>query len=45
MVITQDTEPVWEKPVDVPEKWIKSIDENILASEQTSSEDQHSCDI
>ena len=37
MVITHDTEPVWDKPVDVPEKWIQSIDDNVLASEQTSA--------
>jgi len=32
MVKTHDTEPVWDKPVDVPEKWIQSLDENVAAS-------------
>ncbi|MCJ1401864.1 hypothetical protein MMC11_005081 [Xylographa trunciseda] len=31
MVLTTDTEPVWDKPVDVPEKWIQSVDDNVLA--------------
>ena len=32
MVLTNDPEPVWDKPVDVPEKWIQSVDSNVLAS-------------
>ena len=32
MVVTNDPEPVWDKPVDVPEKWIQSVDNNVLAS-------------
>ncbi len=30
MVKTHDSEPVWDKPPDVDEKWIKYIDENVL---------------
>ena len=26
MVLTFDPEPVWDKPVDVPEKWIQKVD-------------------
>ena len=37
MVLTHDTEPVWEKPVDVPEKWIKAVDDNVLSSEPIST--------
>ncbi|KAI9705291.1 MAG: hypothetical protein M1820_005290 [Bogoriella megaspora] len=29
MVQTHDTEPVWDKPVDVPEKWIQYVDDNV----------------
>jgi len=32
MVKTHDTEPVWDKPVDVPKKWIQSLDDNVAAS-------------
>ena len=31
MVLTNDPEPVWDKPVDVPEKWIQFVDDNVLA--------------
>ena len=37
MVLTNDTEPVWDKPVDVPEKWIDFVDDNVLASKLASS--------
>ena len=37
MVLTTDTEPVWDKPVDVPEKWIEFVDDNVLASKLASS--------
>ena len=29
MVLTLDPEPVWDKPVDVPEKWIQKVDPNV----------------
>ena len=29
MVLTLDPEPVWNKPVDVPEKWIKRVDPSV----------------
>ena len=32
MVQTHDPEPVWDQPVDVPEKWIESVDEAVVAS-------------
>lgn len=32
MVPTHDTEPVWDKPPDVEEKWIEYVDDNLLAS-------------
>ena len=32
MVQTNDPEPVWDKPVDVPEKWIQTVDDNVFAS-------------
>ncbi len=33
MVVTNDPEPVWDKPVDVPEKWIQTVDDNVRVSE------------
>lgn len=35
MVKTEDQEgkPVWDKPVDVDEKWIQFVDDNVSASE------------
>ena len=41
MVLTMDTEPVWDKPVDVPEKWIEFVDDNVLASKLASSMTRH----
>ncbi len=32
MVLTNDPEPVWDKPVDVSEKWIETVDENVRES-------------
>ena len=32
MVLTHDPEPVWDKPVEVPEKWIQFVDSNVVAS-------------
>lgn len=32
MVLTKDPEPVWDKEVDVAEKWIQFVDESVLAS-------------
>ena len=32
MVLTHDTEPVWRKPVDVPEKWIENVDPSVARS-------------
>lgn len=32
MVQTNDPEPVWDKPVDVPEKWIQTVDDNVYES-------------
>lgn len=32
MAITVDPEPVWDQPIDVPEKWIETVDENVAAS-------------
>ena len=32
MVVTHDAEPVWDKPVDVPEKWIQQVDQNVASS-------------
>lgn len=32
MVYTHDPEPVWDKEVDVPEKWIQSVDDTVAAS-------------
>ncbi|KAL8846451.1 MAG: hypothetical protein Q9221_008459 [Calogaya cf. arnoldii] len=29
MAITIDPEPVWDQPIDVPEKWIKSVGQKI----------------
>ena len=29
----QAGKPVWDKPVDVDEKWIEFVDHNVLASE------------
>jgi len=29
MVRTNDPEPVWDKPNDVPEKWIETVDDNV----------------
>ena len=37
MVLTNDPEPVWDKSVDVPEKWIQFIDENVSASKYFES--------
>ena len=37
MVLTNDPEPVWDKPVDVPEKWIQFVDENVSASKHFES--------
>ncbi|KAL8741615.1 MAG: hypothetical protein Q9190_005797 [Brigantiaea leucoxantha] len=31
MVLTQDTGPVWDKPVDVPEQWIQHVDDNVAS--------------
>ena len=28
--------PVWDKPIDVDEKWIQFVDDNVLASEPRS---------
>ncbi len=33
MAITIDPEPVWDQPIDVPEKWIKSVNWNVRESE------------
>lgn len=32
MVQTHDTEPVWDKPPDVDEKWIQYVDDNVSSS-------------
>lgn len=32
MVLTKDPEPVWDKEVDVAEKWIQFVDESVSAS-------------
>ncbi len=32
MVLTKDPEPVWDKEVDVDEKWIQFIDESVSES-------------
>ena len=32
MVLTHDTEPVWDKSVDVPEKWIQNVDPSVAKS-------------
>lgn len=32
MVLSNDPEPVWDQPVDVPEKWIQFVDDNVVAS-------------
>ena len=32
MVLTKDPEPVWDKEIDVPEKWIQFVDESVSAS-------------
>lgn len=32
MVVTKDPEPVWDKEVDVPEKWIQFVDGNVSKS-------------
>ena len=32
MVLTHDNEPVWDKPVDVPEKWIQNVDPSVAGS-------------
>ena len=32
MVETHDTEPVWDKPPEVDEKWIQFVDKNVLSS-------------
>lgn len=32
MVQTYDTEPVWDKPPDVDEKWIQYVDDNVSSS-------------
>jgi hypothetical protein len=32
MVRTPDPEPVWDEPNEVPERWIESVDESVLAS-------------
>ena len=37
MVQTTDPEPVWDKPVDVPEKWVQFVDDNVLASKRLST--------
>lgn len=29
----QEGKPVWDKPVDVDEKWIQFVDDNVIASE------------
>ncbi|KAL9581455.1 MAG: hypothetical protein Q9212_003890 [Teloschistes hypoglaucus] len=31
MAITVDPEPVWDQPIDVPEKWIETVDEKVAA--------------
>ena len=33
----QEGKPVWDKPVDVDEKWIQFVDDNVLASEPASN--------
>ena len=40
MVQSYDPEPVWHKPVDVPEKWIQHVDNNVLTSQFNSSDIQ-----
>ena len=30
MVQPHDTEPVWDKPPDVDEKWIQFVDDNVF---------------
>ena len=37
MVQTTDPEPVWDKPVDVLEKWIQFVDDNVLTSKRLST--------
>ena len=32
MVLTKDPEPVWDKEVDVDQKWIQFVDESVSAS-------------
>ena len=32
MVHTHDPEPVWDKEVDLPEKWIQCVDSNVATS-------------
>lgn len=34
MVQTHDTEPVWDKPPDVDEKWIQFVDDNVSAGKR-----------
>lgn len=41
MVQTYDPEPVWDKPVDVPERWIQNVDDNILASQSCFTQTPH----
>ena len=36
MVRIEDPEPVWTEPNAVPEKWIESVDENVLTSKLVS---------
>ncbi|KAL8811067.1 MAG: hypothetical protein Q9200_002095 [Gallowayella weberi] len=32
MAITIDSEPVWDQPCEVPEKWIETVDEKVAAT-------------
>lgn len=36
MVRTDDPEVVWDKPNEVDDKWVSYIDDNVLASKQSS---------
>ncbi|KAL8717053.1 MAG: hypothetical protein Q9225_005672 [Loekoesia sp. 1 TL-2023] len=33
MAITDDREPVWDQPIDVPERWIKVVDTNVAVTQ------------
>ena len=38
MVVTKDPEPVWDKEVEVAEKWIHFVDESVSASKLFTSD-------